>query len=51
LGADEVVVDLTDEDAEASGGGRKSKRRSDGGVGVGGSMGPGGTGDVIVIDD
>ena len=47
---DEVIVDLTDEDAGAGGGGRK---KSDGGVGVGvvGSMGAGVTGDVIAIDD
>jgi hypothetical protein len=49
LGADEVVVDLTDEDAGAGGGGRKSKKRSDEGVSK--SMGVRVMGNVIVIDD
>jgi hypothetical protein len=53
LHADEVIVDLTDENAGAGGGGRKSKKKSDGGVGigVGGSMGAGVMGDIIAIDD
>ena len=51
LGADEVVVNFTDEDVRAGGGGSKSKRKSDGGVGIGENMGAGGMEDVIVIDD